>query len=352
MQLSMFSQQPGRVARRAIRLIACLAALGCASKTHHVAMNGRMTAEMPPAGGVGPVVGQNLPRSTAGPAIALVDVDGLLLNSDFTGLSSFGENPVSLFRERLDAAAADPCVRAVVVRINSPGGSVTATDMMWHDLRGFKARMQMPVVACLMDLGAGGGYYLATAADLIIAHPTTVTGGVGVILNIYNLEDTMAQFNVVGVPVKAGENIDLATPIKPLGPEQRELLQSICDEFHQRFCRVVIEGRPGVDPSEPTTFDGRVFTAQQALARKLVDRIGYLDDAVQAAREMAGAVQARIVLYHRSNDRARSEYSITPNVPMQGGVIPFSIPGLDRSRLPSFLYLWQPDPVMEKLQGR
>ncbi|HEV3005697.1 MAG TPA: hypothetical protein VGX78_14620, partial [Pirellulales bacterium] len=106
----------------AMLALVCLAAAGCASKTHHVAMQGRVTTEMPPQPGVGPVVPMSVPRGAAdGPSVALIDVDGLLLDSNCTGLSSFGENPVSLFRERLDAAAADPCVRAIVVRINSPG---------------------------------------------------------------------------------------------------------------------------------------------------------------------------------------------------------------------------------------
>ncbi|HEV3006838.1 MAG TPA: S49 family peptidase, partial [Pirellulales bacterium] len=184
------------------------------------------------------------------------------------------------------------------------------------------------------------------------AHPTTVAGGIGVILNVYNLEEAMAQFNVLGTPVKAGKNIDLASPIKALEPEQRDLLQAICDELHERFRRVVIDGRPEVDAGELTTFDGRVFTARQALERKLIDQVGYLDDAISAAREMAQAPQARVVLYHRTNDRARSPYAITPNVPLQGTVMPLSLPGLDRTRLPSFLYLWQPEPTMEKLGGR
>ena len=131
-----------------------------------------------------------------GPAVAEIDVDGILLNMDMTGPGSAGENPVSLFRERLDAAAADPCTRAVVVRINTYGGGVTACDMMRHDLEMFKNRTGVPVVACLLDTGAGGGYYIATAADQIVATPTTITGGIGVILNLYNIEDFLTKNDV------------------------------------------------------------------------------------------------------------------------------------------------------------
>jgi protease-4 len=314
----------------------------------------QVTADIPPVRPSGPMVAMPLapgaPRQF--PKVAVVDVDGLLLDSDMTGLYSLGENPVALFRERLDAVANDSCVCALVLRINSPGGSVTATDIMWHDLRSFKRRTKLPVVACLMDLGAGGAYYLATAADQIVAHPTSVTGGIGVILNVYNLQDAMAQFNVVGAPIKAGKNIDVGTPIVALDQERRAMLQAMADEFHARFRQVVIKSRAEVDASLETNFDGRVFTAKQALARHLIDTIGYLDDAVAAGRGMSGEPQAVTTFFHRANDPARSPYAVTPNVPLQSTLIPLSLPGLDRSRLPSFLYLWQPEPTLEKLGGR
>ena len=107
----------------------------------------------------------------------MVDVDGLLLDDDAAGLGSAGENAVSVFRERLDAIQCNPRVRSVVLRIHSPGGSVTATDIMWRDLQAFRRKTGLPVVACLMDVATGGGYYLATAADAIVAHPTSVVGG-------------------------------------------------------------------------------------------------------------------------------------------------------------------------------
>jgi protease-4 len=281
-----------------------------------------------------------------------VDVDGLLLNTDLTGAYSFGENPLALFRERLDAIAADPAVAAVVVRINTPGGGVTASDIMRHDLQASRDRTHKPVVACLMDLSTGGGYYLATASDLIMAHPTTITGGVGVVLNLYNLRDAMNYFNINSQFIKAGPLIDMGTVTNALTPESRQLLQEMADEFHTRFRRVVEQSRPGLDSREGTTLDGRVFTAGQALERRLIDRIGYLDDAVAAARQLAGVPEAQVVLYHRKNDPGRTPYALTPNVPLQSTFLPINIPGLDRSRLPTFLYLWQPDPTLEKLGGK
>ncbi len=287
-----------------------------------------------------------------GVKVAVIDVDGLLLNTDMVGLYSQGENPVGLFREKLDRIAADPCVHAVVLRINSYGGGVTASDMMLHDLMTFRAKSQLPVVACLMDVATGGAYYLATGADQIVAHPTTVTGGMGVILNLYNLQDTMAQFNVRGTPIKAGQNTDLGSPLRPLDDGAKKILQDMANEFQTRFREMVQQTRPEHDPGRSEDFDGRIFTAQQSLERGLIDRIGYLDEAIGMAREMAGVPDARIVFYHRTSDPARNQYSITPNIPVQPTIFPVSIPGIERTKLPTFLYLWQPEPTMERLAGK
>ena len=313
----------------------------------------KVTTNMPPVADGGPVVEMPIPGLQGGAArVAIIDVDGVLLNMDMTGLFSLGENPVALFRERLQRAADDPCIRAVVLRINSPGGGVTASDIMWHDLLQFKARTGKPVVACLMDVGAGGAYLLATAADHIMAHPTTVTGGIGVILNLYNLEDALLTYNVVATPIRAGDNIDLGSPVINMLPEQRALLQQMADEFHARFRGIVEQSRPVTGPEAESDFDGRVFTASQALQRRLIDQVGYLDNAIQFARQLSGCPRATVVLLHRCNDRGRSPYAITPNVPIQGTLFPLSLPGLDRSRLPTFLYLWQPEPTMERMGGR
>jgi protease-4 len=239
-----------------------------------------------------------------------------------------------------------------VLRINSPGGGVAASDMMWHDLATFKQRRCVPVVACLMDLGTGGAYYLATAADHIVAHPTTVTGGMGVILNLYNLQDMMAQFNVIATPIRSGDHVDMGSPVRAMSPDSRKILQDMADEFHHRFETVVQQSRLAHDPRRSEDFDGRVFTAQQALDRGLIDQIGYLDDAISAAKAMAKLKSAQVVIYHRNSDRGRNAYATTPNVPLQSALLPLSVPGLDRSRLPTFLYLWQADPTLEKLGGR
>jgi protease-4 len=315
----------------------------------------RVTAEVEPKNNSNPLTEMPVqgPCSPAGTAkIALIDVDGLLLNQNLTGPFASGENPVDVFREKLDAAAADATVCALVLRINSPGGSVTATDIMWREMQRFRANTKKPVVACLMDLGCGGAYYLATASDKIIAHPTTITGGIGVVLNLYNLQDFLGVFSIVNQSIKAGKNIDMGDQTASLPAETKKMLQAMADEFHARFRAAVKQQRPRLNPRDDTNFDGRVFPATQALQRNLVDRIGYLDDALAAARQLAGQPQARAVMFHRPNDMARTPYATTPNQPLQAAGFPASIPGVERSRLPTFLYLWQPDPTLIRLSGQ
>ena len=309
-----------------------------------------VTADLQPLGNRGPLMTMVVDgQADCGtPRVAIVDIDGLLLNVNMTGPYSACENPVAMLREKLDAVRRDPQVCAVVLRINSPGGGVAATDIMWQELQSFRARCHLPMVACLMDVSTGGGYYLATAADAICAYPGTVAGGIGVILNCYNLQDTMQQYNVVGTPIKAGENIDMGSVIAPMKPETREWLQQMANDYHRRFQDVVRKRRPRVAASDETNFDGRVFTAGQALERGLIDQIGSLEDAVRTAREMARQDSACVIMYHRQTDPARTPYAVTANSPSLNNLIPLSLPGIERSRLPTFLYLWQLDPTLER----
>lgn len=281
--------------------------------------------------------------------IVVIDVDGLMVNKNIGGLGSMGENPVALFREKLDAVAMDGNVGALVLRINSQGGGVTAADVMTRDLNQLKSQLGIPVVACLMDVGTGGAYYLATAADRIIAHPTSVVGGIGVILNVYRLDEALQGFSIYPIPIKSGEKIDIATPSRTMEEEERVMLQTMADSFHQRFIDRVTSTRP-VRSAE--WFDGRVITGVQAEEAGLVDTVGYLDDAVVAARTLADLpVTAPVEMLRRDNDRAYTLLDVTPNSPTMSSLIPLNIPGLDRSKLPTFLYMWQPEPSAATAAG-
>ncbi len=319
-------------------------------------VQGEVAIKLPSAVDPGPMTATVIEPSPNGDAsrrVAVIDVDGLILNQNVEGLYDSGENPVSGFREKLEAAAADASVAAVVLRIHSPGGGVTACDILAHELDRFKAATGKPVVACLMDVATSGAYYLALGADRIVAHPTTLTGGVGAIFNHVNLQDAMAQLNVTVDPVKAGPLIDMGTVTKPLDDDARALLDEMAESFHQRFLARIAERRPAVgEENLKTLADGRVIDGSKALAMNVVDQLGYLPDAIGEARRLAGAPGAAAILYHRQAAPARSLYAIAPKPPRVSDALPFSYPGLDRSKLPAFLYLWQPDPTLPRTTSR
>ncbi len=285
--------------------------------------------------------------------IALIDVDGVLLNQNYGSFYAVGDNPLAAFRDKLDASAHDSQVAAVLLRINSPGGSVTTCDVMAEELRRFKAETHKPIVACLMDMATSGAYLVAVEADRIVAHPTGLTGGLGVVFNHYNLQDAMAQLNLVADPVKAGARIDMGTVTAPLDDETRAMIQKMADAYRDHLRRRVKARRAGMTPQDQkASDDGRVFLASQAMDIHLVDRLGYLHDAIAEAEHLAGIDGAEVVLFHRSGYPAHSLYAITPNQAPLNEAIPFSYPGLDRSRLPTFLYLWQPDPTLPRPTSR
>ena len=285
--------------------------------------------------------------------VGLIDVDGLLLNQNLTGVYSAGENPVGAFREKLEAAGLDPNLRAVVVRINSPGGGVAASDIMADELDRFRKESGKPVVCCLMDVATAGAYYLAVGGDLIIALPTGLTGSIGSIINHFNLQDAMSQLNLVADPIKAGERVDLGSVTEPLDEESRRTLQEMADGYRDRFRDRVASKRTRMTPGDfQAIADGRIVAAPKALALHLVDRLGYVHEAIAAAESLAGFSGSEVVVFARSGVAAHSIYAITPNTPIQGEIVPFSYPGLDRCRTPTFLYLWQPDPTVFRQAGR
>jgi len=178
--------------------------------------------------------------------IAVVDVDGMLINKRKQGWMREGDNPVSLFVEKLDKAASDRRVKAVVLRINSPGGTVAASDIMYHSLREFKRKTGKPVVTCILGLGCSGAYYLACGSDGIVAQPGSVTGSIGTIMHTFSLAGTMDKIGVKAVAIKSGELKDLGSPLHDLGDEERKVLEGIVNEFFQQFLKVVEKGRKDI----------------------------------------------------------------------------------------------------------
>ena len=273
--------------------------------------------------------------------VAIIDVDGIILNAKIGGLLGGGDNPVSVFRERLDAAADDKHVKAVVLRINSPGGAVTASDIMYHELIRFRRETGKPVVACMMDVAASGAYYLAMACDRVYAHPTTVTGSIGVIMSLYNASGLFIKLGVSSEPIKSGPNKDIGNPGRPMTDEERAILQGIVDGFYGQFVHVVAQGRQLPEDQVRKLADGRVYTGMEARKAGLVDEIGYLEDAIHDAMAQAKIKDATIIAYDRGQGYRGSIYAGLPKIPSEINV-KLDLPGLSNRGGAAFMYLWEP----------
>jgi len=273
--------------------------------------------------------------------VAIVDVDGLLMNRRQRALLGGGENPVSLFVEKLQAAENDDNVRAVVLRLNSPGGTVAATDIMYHALSDFRRRTKKPIVACMLDVAASGAYYLACGSEGIVAQPTTVTGSIGTMLQTVSFAGTMQKLGIKAEAIKSRDLKDLASPLHDLRPEERKVLQEIITQFYDQFVDVVLTGRAGLERRKLLQLaDGRVFTAETAQQAGLIDRIGYPRDAVVWAKELAGLARAKVVIYRRPIGYKPTVYSSAGSGEITS-LIDLELPDWLRSQGPQFLYLWQ-----------
>ena len=276
--------------------------------------------------------------------ILLMDVSGVL-SDESASLALTAPPPkvpiVVRVREELQKAEGDDDIKALIVRINSPGGTITASDLIYREIVAFKARKKVPVVAVMMDVGASGGYYAALAGDTIIALPTTVTGSIGVIMLTLNAQGLMEKIGVAPLAIKSADKKDAGSPFRQLTPEERAIFQSVIDQMYGRFVGLIVEHRKIPEERVRAFADGRIYTAEQAKALGLVDSIGYMDDVVASARKAARLEEAKIIMYHRPREYRSNFYSASPATPGLEASLG-SLAGLVSGMGPRFMYLWWP----------
>ncbi len=188
----------------------------------------------------------------------------------------------------LQAFANDPLVKAIVVRIDSPGGGVAPSQEIYNAVKRVRKEQNKTVVASMGTVAASGGYYIAVATDRILANPGTLTGSIGVIMQTANFQDLLDKVGVKSVVIKTGKFKDLGSPFRPMTEEDQEILESVMNDTLSQFVEAVADGR-SLDPSEVELLaDGRVFTGRQAKSVLLVDEIGDLHDAIHLAGELSG----------------------------------------------------------------
>jgi protease-4 len=208
-----------------------------------------------------------------GKYVGLVEVNGAIVSPDET---------VTLIKKYRDNSA----IKAIVLRVQSPGGGVAASQEIYQALK--NTAKTKPVVCSMGEVAASGGYYIACACDSIVANPGTLTGSIGVILEFMVAEELIKKVGLRFEVLKAGQNKDLGSPFRQMTPEERALLQNMIDDVHGQFIEAVAEGRQLSPDSVRLFADGRVFSGRQALALRLVDKMGTLEDAVTMAAGMAG----------------------------------------------------------------
>ncbi len=207
--------------------------------------------------------------------VALVRIEGVILDSQatVTDLKRFAENPA---------------VKAIVLRIDSPGGGVVPSQEIYDAVQRVRSKHNKAVIASMGTVAASGGYYIAAATDRILANPGTLTGSIGVIMETANVEGLLKKIGVEGVVIKSGKFKDVGSPLRKMSDEEQALLQSVMDDVHRQFIDAVAEGRSLEVGAVQALADGRIFTGRQAKEAKLVDELGNLEDAIQLAADLAG----------------------------------------------------------------
>ena len=310
-----------------------VAALACA-----LAATGCVTVNFPGLS-TGPLE-ESVVDGETGPKILMLDLSGPLTTKPEESRFGIGrrESPTARFREEVDVALEDDEIAALLLRIDSPGGTVIASDILYREVKRFKEKSGRPVIAQLMGAGTSGAYYVAMAADQVRAYPTTVTGSIGVIIMGLNLSGLMERWGVQDQTITTGPFKDAGSPLRPMRPEERAQLESVAQDLFGAFLDAVEAGRPKLTRAQIEALaDGRIYSATQAQAHGLVDALGDLPQAVDAAKSAAGiSGEARVVTYHRPGEEPAGLFWASADPAAGPAMEPDPLAG------PAFLYLWAP----------
>ncbi|HMO27362.1 MAG TPA: signal peptide peptidase SppA [Tepidisphaeraceae bacterium] len=275
-----------------------------------------------------------------GAKIAVIPIDGMIANARGFNPLGPGENRLALFQQQLDRAARDSAVKAVVLRINSPGGTVTGSDAIYELVRRFREKSGKPVVASIQEVGASGAYYVALASDEIHAQPTSVVGSIGVIFNAVSIEGSLRMLGVRTEAIKSGQMKDMGSPFHNLTEDERGIMQAMVDEYFGRFESLVANHRKLNGARLTAVTDGRVFSGAQGLEHGLIDQLGTLDDSIDRARSLASVPKARAVMYRRPYSPGGSVYANAGDVAPRATQI--NLIETDLLMPSGFYYVWRP----------
>ncbi len=271
--------------------------------------------------------------------IAIISVRGILSSESAEGL--FIEKPsiVEVVKQQLEQAATDTQVKAVLLEVDSPGGGITASDIIYNNILKFKTDTKKKVVVYMQDIAASGGYYISSAADAIVAHPTTITGSIGVIMPLINVAELINRYGVKDSSITSGDMKGIGSPLKPMTPGETAILKEIIDEMYMQFVMVVSTGRHLDIEAVKQIADGRIYTGKQALEKGLIDQLGYLEDAIGLSKKLAGLTEATIIRYEKHYGLA-DLFGVMSGRFFQGNTIRLDISQLQEQGSAKPMYLW------------
>jgi protease-4 len=244
--------------------------------------------------------------------------------------------------QQIEAAERDRTVKAIVLRLNSPGGTVTGSDTLYQLVERYQKRTGKPVIASAQEVACSGAYYAALAADQIVVQPTSVVGSIGVVFNAFEFSGGLSKLGVRSDAIKSGRFKDMGSPFKPLPPDERALMQEMVDEYFALFTSLVKKHRPGLsEPQFATATDGRVFSGTQAVQIGLADHVGLLTDAIALARKSANAPNAKVILYKRPHGYSGSIYASSSDPQPRTDSLTLRLPESVTPLPGGFYYLWE-----------
>lgn len=277
--------------------------------------------------------------------VVVIPIRGKISDAPRSQLIGTRPSMVQEIVSQLRKAENDSDVKAVILKIDSPGGSVMASDLIYNEIMAFKQRKKAKVVAAMMGVAASGGYYIALPADFILAHPTTVTGSVGVLFLSPNVSGLMEKIGVEVNVSKTGKNKDMGSPFRQATGEEQKIIQDLIDRLGAQFLNHIAEHRK-LEPNKLKEISSaRIYLADDALKLGMVDRIGYLDEAVSQAKKLADLPEdAKVVVYRRTEYPDDNLYNTsTSRYDGRGpSLISLDLPGSLASLQTGFYYLWQP----------
>ena len=274
--------------------------------------------------------------------IALIEVEGMLANAQRRRLVPGTGEQAQPLHPADGTGGEGPEGAPVVLRVNSPGGTVTCSDTMYQIIKKFREKTHKPVIACAQEVMASGAYYLSTACDQIVAQPTSVVGSVGVIFELFEVDQGLAKLGISANTIKSKPHKDIGSPFREMTPDERAILQATVDEYYHRFIGVV-QAKCNITDQQilAEATDGRVYSGDKAKEVGLVDRVGMLDDAIDLAKEMSKAKDASVVMYKRPYGYSGSIYAETEVPQPQANVLNLPLP--EAATLPrGFYYMWMP----------